>query len=672
MHRFSAKNASSKGGTFICRSSISGDGQAKLTCTSSQPLTEEAQQNPDVDVIDFDDLADKVAAQEYTGIATILDRRRQQLIEGGVEVNAARHIVETINPNCDDSDVDERDFDYIVVGTGPSGCVLANRLMKGGKTVLLLEAGDDNSEDPKIRVTGNPAQQLTTDFPEYYWQGNTIDQVHAQGIMNQWTSGRLLGGGSSINGYQDVSAIGGGGAYWNELAASLGDNRWNATNIQARMKKLEKLTAYGFTPDASRGTTGEWSVVTRPVYSNPTGPGSDDHKLAVMYSTFFGVPIVNDYNTQSSPVSLAFKRWQLNQIATENMNRESADVAFITPFVDSNGRGIQSAKNRLRLIVKATVVKLLFDHANDKKCIGVAFTRRGNYRRVYSKEVILCTNFNTSQILQVNGIGPSSVLNNAGVAVRQANEHIGRHLVNHPLIQLWFLDTTGNLTGLKDPNEPPGSIYTGGAFQAYPSFAPSNHRAIQWIFITFPAGPGTTLVIAVPLILTPKSEGSIKIQNNDPLKIVLADTNYYNDNNGTNVFPPLPAGNSSVNNESNSLDLALMRQAARDIKDMMTANGMTPYGDAVPGQNLSSADYASDAALNEKFKLQNVQPHHWQNEVRMGTSASNGAVSSTGKVFGITGLRVAGAPILAAIPGNLATPSLLTGQVIAEAILAGQ
>ena len=681
MRSFRTKNASDTSATFICKSSVSSDGETKLTCvpnekTRSEPqkthTTRTVSKGEQIDLSNFTDIADRVSKLEYTGLATVLNHKLEQMTQGISKIKAVQHKKKVVDAHCNDFDIDGSTFDYIVVGTGPAGCVLANRLMRAGKTVLLVEAGDDNSDEAKIRETGNPAQQLTSDFPDYYWQGNTIDQLQSQGIMNQWTNGRLLGGGTSINGYQVVSSMANGAAYWDDLAASLGDSRWNSVNMEARMKLLEKFTAYGFIPNATRGNAGEWSIVTRPVYVNTTGPGSDEHKLANMYSTFFGVPIVDDYNTSASPASVAFKRWQLNQIATENMDRESADVAFINPFVDSSGRGIGIARNKLRLVVNTTLVKLLFDPSNPKKCIGAAFTRYGNYRRVNAKEVILCTNFNTSQILQVNGIGPASVLTDAEVVIRQANEHVGRHLINHLLIQLWFFDFSGNLTGLKDPNEPPGSIYAGGAFQEYPTYVPAGNRAIQWIFITFPAGPGATLIIAVPLVLYPKSEGSIKIQNKDPLKIVLADTNYWNDNNGTNIFPPLPDGNSSVNNEANSIDIALMRQAVRDMKNMMVANGMVPFGDVVPGQNLSSADYASDTLLNEKFKAQNVQPHHWQNEVRMGTSASNGAVSSTGKVFGIKGLRVAGAPILAPIPGNLATPSLLTGQVIAEAILAGQ
>lgn len=688
MQRFSAKNSSAK-------SNVVSSGRSKLTVVQNdaRPITH-VHRTSQVDISNLFDIAERVAESDYSVAANILNHRLEQLTNSHDVPATYTKNSKSQNSSCSSSsdnrnksssssssdssngsstsnDTVEENFDYIVVGTGPAGAVVANRLMKGGKTVLLLEAGDDNSADPEIRTTGDAGQQLATDFPEYYWQGNTIDQQQSFGIMNQWTSGRLLGGASSINGYQVVSAIADGAAYWNDVAALVGDDRWNGANMQARMKKLEEFTAYGFLPDATRGTRGEWSTVTRPVYVNETGPGSDEYKLANMYSDFFGVPIVDDYNTSLSPVSVAFTRWQLNQIPNENMDRESADIAFIKPFVDSKGNGIGIAKNKLRLLVKATVVKLLFDSPTSKRCIGVAFTRNGDYHRVYAKEVILCTNFNTSQILQVNGMGPASVLTEAEVTVRQTNEHIGRHLINHPLIQLWFLDTTGNLTGLKDPREPAGSLYTGGAFQEYPDFIPGR-RAIQWIFITYPAGPGTTLVLAIPLILLPMSEGSIKIQNTDPLKIVLADTNYYNDRNGTNIFPPLPEGNSSVNNEPFSLDLALMRQAARDMRDMLLSNGIIPYGDVVPGQNLSSADYDSDAALNAAFKLQNVQPHHWQNEVRMGTSISNGATSSTGKVLGIKGLRVAGAPILPPLPGNMATPSLLAGQVIAEAILSGQ
>jgi len=537
-----------------------------------------------------------------------------------------------------------RYFDYIIIGGGAAGCTMANMLSKDpGYDVLVLEAGDDNSDDPRIFETGDPSVQLDRDLPDFFWQGTSIQQIHRQNttgdsdIKDLWTSGRLLGGGTSINGYQVVR---GSQAYYHELEEKMGPI-WSIDEVNRRYKEIEDFTAYGFTPSETRGEGGPWSIVTRPKYIT-----QDETFFAEMVRDDYGVPIVSDYNDPNVSKHCAFTRWQLNQQPNNNFNRESADTAFLTDDI--------LARENLTISINSTVLRFIWE---EKRVSGVRYVKDGVEHIVYARmEVILSAGFRSAQILQVNGIGPRSVLEKAGVEVKVENDHVGRHLINHPLMQMPFLDFTGATKGLRDPNEPPGSLYSAGAFVPDPTRTDENVRGIEWIFLSFTTGPSEedpTFVIAVPLIMNPISEGTIEIQNGDPLKQPLVDTNYYND----------PEENSSTTS-MHSVDLMTMRRAAKDMVASLTGRGFVPIGGL--GEAVSDG---SDEAYNSFILADRGQAHHWQNQVRMGKSATDGVVDAKGKVYGVQGLIVADGSILPPVDGNLGTPSVLTGYTIAEELI---
>jgi choline dehydrogenase len=560
-----------------------------------------------------------------------------------------------INPNAKDNK--DCYYDYIVVGSGPSGCVIAYNLMKAGFTVLLLEAGDDNSSDDDIRQALFGREYNVS----YTWHGETLPQPRG-GSVYQWKNGRTKGGGSSINGMQCVDSIGANAPYWDELAIKLGDTKWNSVNMINIRKKIENYIPYEFAPDSSRGTNGPLVITS---YPDDTSLYTDSTVLSNLFSVYFGVPAVDDYNLKTSPISCSFSRWQITVSPTNDetlFNRNSADTAFIDPYIDNNGYGKGIAKDKLRLIVNATVTNINICREN-KKVNGLIYTRYGkNIFVEANKEVILCTNLNTTQLLQHNGIGPASVLNAANEPVLVDSPHVGRHLKNHTGVLMSWIDITGQLNG-------ESLRYTGlngGAFMEYPAFLPGGKRAIQWIFLTYPTGPpgSPVLILVLALPTDPYSDGSVEIQNQDPHKIVAADPNYYNDNNGTNVFPPPLRGASVIDNYGSSIDFALSFQACQDIRDFMLTQGFFPI-------SPSLSDYDDPEIFRSLPVDVNIQAHHWANENRMGLNINDGVCDSTGRVFGVKGLRLAGATILPEAQGNMQMPSYLCGQKIAEDILAG-
>ncbi|MEH7120339.1 GMC family oxidoreductase N-terminal domain-containing protein, partial [Neobacillus vireti] len=104
-----------------------------------------------------------------------------------------------------DNGQSENIFDYIVVGTGPAGAVIAKTLTDDKKTsVLVLEAGDNNDQDRPIKDSRYAPELEEKFFPQYFWQGEGVPQAELNDRSFEWTTGRLSGGGSSINGEQYV------------------------------------------------------------------------------------------------------------------------------------------------------------------------------------------------------------------------------------------------------------------------------------------------------------------------------------------------------------------------------------------------------------------------------------------------------------------------------------
>lgn len=611
---------------------------------------------------DYSDLAAKgnAYAADVTGNSVHSSKKIQS--RNIVKNDYPKFKTQTVSPTSSDDDIDGDTYDYVVVGSGPGGSTIAYNLMKAGKDVLLLEAGDDDSASPFIRGVplGNPRYFYT----KYMWMGDSMDQTQFPptllgGVTYQWRNGRTGGGGSSINGAQLVDSIGGNALYWDTLAAQLGDPTWNSTNMVNIRKKIEKLNTTEFVADASRGTSGPIEVITVPLVT----AGSDAETMANAVSAYFGIPLVDDYNLKTSPASCAFKQWQITYDL--NIVRQSADYKMIIPFVDSNGKGTGIAKGKLRYVPNATVTRFTFSMGGTPKLNGLQYDRYGKARCVnIGKEVILATNLNTTQLLQHNGIGPASVLNAANESIVVDSSHVGRHLRNHALLLTFWLDFTGTFTGNYGGAE---NAFASGAFMEYPAFVPAGNRAVQFIFLTLPTGPpgAPVAVVPVPVFLIPYSEGSAEIANQDPNKIIQADPNYYNDNNGTNPFPPAPYTGTKADNTASSIDMALALQALQDIRDFALSLNLFAVDPPL-------ADYSDLAVLETFIATKGAQAHHWQGENRMGTNINNGVCDSKGRVFGVKGLRLAGATILpSGCQGNLAQPSYYTGQKIAEDILAG-
>src|SRR3954449_350655 len=129
-------------------------------------------------------------------------------------------------------------FDFIVVGTGPAGAVIAKTLTDDKKTsVLVLEAGENNDRDQPIRDSRFALELEDEFFPEYFWQGEGVPQPRVDDRAFEWTTGRLSGGGSSINGEQYVRPTPAVLKEWERLLRRI----WSPEQAIYHFKQLEKF-----------------------------------------------------------------------------------------------------------------------------------------------------------------------------------------------------------------------------------------------------------------------------------------------------------------------------------------------------------------------------------------------------------------------------------------------
>lgn len=519
------------------------------------------------------------------------------------------------------NDVDQR-YDYIVIGSGPSGATMAKMLTDDENfSVLLLETGDNNTEDEAIRVSYT---EIWRYFPQYFWQGRSAAEINTGQRSFNWSTGRTLGGGSSVNGQQYVRPSPDYFREWERYAGPI----WSLRSAVKEFTRIEQFHGQTYHPEF-HGYYGRVSIRQAPEQIPAV---TEKFVNAITQAT--GYPPILDYNDPNTPIG-PFYQWQLYQ--KPDGSRESSATAFLSSdIITPEGQGING--RRLTVYTKTTVLRILFN--DEKEAIGVEMLRDGYQQRVLSsKGVILCAGINDSQLLMLSGIGPANHLEKMGIPLVYDNPNVGKHMNNHTIHSASF---SINPSDLVEARMDRNALYNGGAFLPLPDYTPSQHRGVQLI------GEIRNDRFNISFInLLPSSRGSISLQNSDPLKIALVDYGFLN-------YPR---------------DMDMIMNAYRTyiipIAEMLS--------EIDPSYQLISPTYdtINNDALLADYIRRNLQiAYHQQTFNRMSPDEQRGVVNQWGEVYGVKGLIIADSSILPfPVDCNTSSTSYLIASIIATQLI---
>jgi choline dehydrogenase len=299
-------------------------------------------------------------------------------------------------------------FDFIVVGAGSSGCVLANRLSENGSNrVLVIEAGGVDRHY-WLRIPLGIGKIRSDE--RFHWKFFTEPESHMSGQRVYWPRGKVLGGSGSVNGMiynrgqpADYDA-------WKEA----GNDGWGFSDVLPYFKKLEH---YEQGDPKWRGTGGLISITN---LSSDPDPLSDAFIAA---SEQAGYPRITDYNAGVNDTGTGYL-----QLNIRRGLRCSSSVAYLHPAL---------RRKNLEVMTKALVSRIVF---NGKRAAGVEFTRENKaLRAAAAKGVILtCGTVQSPQLLELSGIGQAKRLQELGITVVHDLPGVGENLQDHLQVRIVY------------------------------------------------------------------------------------------------------------------------------------------------------------------------------------------------------------------------------------------
>ncbi len=531
------------------------------------------------------------------------------------------------------------DYDYIIVGAGSAGSVLANRLSEGGRrTVLILEAG---GSDRTFWIRMPIGYGKTFFDPKVNWKYTTEPVPGLGGKQSYWPRGKVLGGSSSINAMVYVRGHPGDYDDWSKDAPG-----WSWADVAPIFKRMETWSRGA---DDHRGGDGPLHV------QDITG---EVHPLCQTFldsARDIQISINPDYNGASMEGASIY------QITTKGGLRASTARCYLRPALK---------RPNLDLKTQALVTRILLE---GRRAIGVAYRQNGVDLVAKARcQVVLCGGaINSPQLLQLSGIGPGALLQGLGIDVVQEAPHVGQNLEDHlgldnlyrthvptlnQILGPWFGKLKVGLQFLLMRSGPLSlSINQAGGFvrsnpelqrpdlQLY--FSPVSYTRVP---------PGKREMMGpdpFPGILLgfnackPTSRGHLRIRSPDPREAPAIQPNYL----------------------STDEDMDLMLKGVRLLRKLAAAPA---FSAVIRDEIKPGTDIILDRDIETFAREHAWTVFHPSCTCRMGDDPKAAVVDARLRVHGISGLRVADASIFPSIPtGNTNAPAIMVGEKAAEMIL---
>jgi choline dehydrogenase len=499
------------------------------------------------------------------------------------------------------------EYDYIVVGAGSAGCVLANRLSAAGANVLLIEGGGTDIQQPKIALTERWSSNFGTDTD---WGHKSVPQKHLKDRVIVAPVGKIIGGGSSINA---TAWLRGSKQDYDAWESAAGPN-WSFEKLVPAFKRVER---YEGGENELRG--GDGAIATRmPAANHPATLALIAAAKEMGFKEHFDINNTADWLEAAG---------QQSTNTDHGMRRFSAVHGYLYPAL---------TRANLTLLPDTLVTKIDVENG---VCRGVTTVLEGETRSFRAaKEVILSAGgIMSPRLLMLSGIGPAAHLRDLGIPVVVDAKNVGQNLHDHLLLRV-FWSSNGKMPPRQDTDHAGVAYLRTNSALPGPNIQISGRQQAPGV-----AGLKADEGFAIsPGLTKPLSRGTVRLASSDPNALAIVDPNYFAEQADVDAY---------VAGIEFSLALGNSKAFAEFRKDQISLKG---------ADKAAIADYVRDNALTY---------FHFVGTCAMGRDQS-AVVDESLRVRGVDRLRVADGSAIPQVTVSNTNPAVLTlAERAAEIIL---